>query len=355
MNLNVLFPEPRKDIGLFIKNQIGLSIYPLSIDIENSTLFIPKILRVCLSRILILQKKLNVPKMEIYNTLNGSFENSDTCNKEINNIISKLKASDYSLIEESDSIMIITEVLYYWLNKSVLCCIEPSKIAQIFEVKIDNKTIDTLIGKDLVLLNEIKIKEIQSIIFNSLNKVEYEIFKYVSWFISHLLPLLVEETEAYDKMIEKLSIHLIGYNTEMLIVDNSNNNHYYPHYRKVISQAISLLKLFISSEVFNEKSDINHKNWFPFGACMLYLQNMNNVSSMGDTDKESSPSVNGMSVNEYRLYEMYYSLKNRFEPNEIKKQNNKQPISSKLRKKKGATRNTTTNVTFSNNNLVYKG
>lgn len=90
-------------------------------------------------------------------------------------MILKLKASNYSLIEESESIMIITVVLYKWLNKGVVFCIDPSKIVQIFQVKIDNETIDTLIGKSIVSLSDMIIKEIQSIIFISLNKVEYEI------------------------------------------------------------------------------------------------------------------------------------------------------------------------------------
>lgn len=95
--------------------------------------------------------------------------------------------------------------------------------------------------------------------------------------------------------------------------------------KKLIDQTISLLKLFISFEVLNDNNDTTSpsKAYFPFGTNMLYLQNIHNLSNFENRnnngiDKESfTTSGNGISINEYRLYKLYYSIKMRFDPYEI--------------------------------------
>lgn len=112
--------------------------------------------------------------------------------------------------------------------------------------------------------------------------------------------------------------------------------------------------------MLNDNNDTTSpsKYYFPFGTNMLYLQNIHNLSNVAkrnnnSIDKESiDTSGNRISINEYRLYKLYYSIN--CDLIHMKLINNQLPLKRKLTNKRVSTQNVTINVTFSRSNVVYQ-
>jgi hypothetical protein len=202
-----LFPNKRKKIGDYINNQnimnynfdtdkiivpsIVISYYfkQNNINIKNKKdiykkiidiNFIPKLIFECVEKI-IEQKifnKINLNKL--FDILNGKEEINEE-QFQIKQIISQLKDYNWENFKKVTDINIISEILFIWLNNSVIYCICPQKIEKIindiinlFLLYKENLKSNEEVNKKENMSNNIK-KLFEKYINN--NKYKYEIQK----------------------------------------------------------------------------------------------------------------------------------------------------------------------------------
>ena len=238
-----LFPNKRKKIHVFIKNQkildynfdkdkyavpsiiisyyfknnkIGFNkeLYKKIIDVD----FIPKIIFECIEKIAEIKIFNEMPLKDLYLVLNGMNKLNDNSLNEIRNIKKQLNKNNWELFKKQTDISIISELLFIWLNDCVYNCIDPQKIENIIGQfisicfpKQQNKSLpETSINNnindiDYNLLNNINnlfdvyidnienknfemLKKMIKIIKNDLSKLEYETIKYLSLFLQIIYP-----------------------------------------------------------------------------------------------------------------------------------------------------------------------
>ena len=238
-----LFPNKRKKIHVFIKNQKILDynydkekytipsiiisyyfknnkngynkeLYKKIIDID----FIPKIIFECIEKIAEIKIFNEMSLKDLYLVLNGMNKLNDNTQNEIRNIIKQLKKNNWELFKKQTDISIISELLFIWLNDCVYNFIDPQKVENIIDKFISlclpkqkNKSLpETSINNDINdidynLLNNINnlfdiyidnienknleiLKKMINIIKNDLSKLEYETIKYISLFLQIIYP-----------------------------------------------------------------------------------------------------------------------------------------------------------------------
>ena len=341
-----LFPNKSKKIGDFIVNQnildynfdknkmiipsIIISYYfrniELNIDDKNKIYnkiididYIPKLIFECIEKI-VEQLIVNKIKLkDLYNILNGMEEIEEDDEILIKQIINDLKQSKWETLENIKDINIISEILFLWLNNSVVSCISPQKIENIInefiellpekeninpdvnvnEKDIKDKNLSNNIQKlfDKYINNNINYKdEIKNMILsikNHLTKVEYEIIKYLSIFLQMIYPTnkinsksnnktssnyfnddLINE---YKRFLYKLSLFLLGYNLDKV---NANFDYISPSTELIHSKMlIFIFELFLfyynirnTSELTNDEDIFFiYKNKVDFQSIKKYL------------------------------------------------------------------------------------
>ena len=186
-----------------IKNK--KDIYKKIININ----FIQKMIFECVEKI-IEQKIFNKIKLnKLFDILNGKEEINEE-NFQVKQIISQLKDYNWKNFKKVTDINIISEILFIWLNNSVIYCICPQKIEKIINDiinlflfnKENLKSIEE-VNKKENMRNNIKklfekyinnnkykdeIQKILVLIKDNLTKSEYEIIKYLSLFLQIIYP-----------------------------------------------------------------------------------------------------------------------------------------------------------------------
>ena len=301
-----LFPNKRKKIGDYINNQnimnynfdtdkiivpsIVISyyfkknnkniknkkdIYKKIIDIN----FIPKLIFECIEKI-IEQKifnKINLNKL--FDILNGKEEINEE-NFQVKQIISQLKDYNWKNFKKVTDINIISEILFIWLNNSVIYCICPQKIEKIindiinlFLFNKENLKSNEEVNKKENMRNNIKklfekyinnnkykdeIQKILVLIKDNLTKSEYEIIKYLSLFLLIIYPTNNDFDESnlenkeknfdndmineFKRFLYKLCLFLLGYN-----LDKINS---YPDYISPSNELLNAKMLIFIIELF---------------------------------------------------------------------------------------------------------
>ena len=260
-----LFPNKRKKIHVFIKNQkildynfdkdkyavpsiiisyyfknnkngFNKELYKKIIDVD----FIPKIIFECIEKIAEIKIFNEMPLKDLYLVLNGMNKLNDNSLNEIRNIKKQLNKNNWELFKKQTDISIISELLFIWLNDCVYNCIDPQKIENIIGQfisicfpKQQNKSLpETSINNninniDYNLLNNINnlfdvyidnienkdfemLKKMIKIIKNDLSKLEYETIKYLSLFLQIIYPTNKFNKDSVNN-IEKSNFHIIEY------------------------------------------------------------------------------------------------------------------------------------------------
>ena len=131
--LREIFTKVKKDVFTFIKHQNDLS--PKSYNNQNNyeTSYIPLIIAICLNRILELKKNNTVTNILIYKALNGSFDVSDENYANINSIIQNINNGNWVPLKSCDDVIILSEILFIWLDDCVKACIFPGTIQELYD------------------------------------------------------------------------------------------------------------------------------------------------------------------------------------------------------------------------------
>ena len=341
--LKIIFTNKKISVNRFVKNQMDLNYHKkkkyLSLimssyfnednegesnKIENLNYesfdayknmvdfnYIPKIIYECLERIISIKnnsKNKNITKMELYKILSGEYELNSEISEQIDFIIDNINKNDFTRLRLCESITIISEILFIWLNECVICVISPIKIKEIFNSSIDNNKIVNQYNNIHTLGDIIEnykdvnnnlidycLKEMQII----LSKIEYETLKYFSKFLYLIYPTEDESqnedlVKNYKKMLYKFVLFLIGYNLDEFNKKIETDKRYNQTIK--MEQCISILEFFMFySENQNEINGMEEKFDFDF--------NKNNLK--GKSEKEF-------------YYELYLKLKEKFDKNKGK-------------------------------------
>ena len=104
--------------------------------------YVPKIIYECLERIISIKnnnKHKNISKIQLYKIFSGSVDIDSEKYDEIDSIIDCINKNDFTKLRLCESIEVISELLFIWLNECVICVISPIKIKEIFNLNIENK------------------------------------------------------------------------------------------------------------------------------------------------------------------------------------------------------------------------
>ena len=328
-----LFTSSKKDICTIIKNQIDLyylsNNYQYNSIILNTFLsndsnvdnpminftYIPKIIYTCLDRIIALKLTNKILDSDIYKAVGGAIEINEMTYNSISIIIEHINHSDYSLLEQSESIVIVSEILFIWLNENVISVINPTKIRKIFTQPLPNnnhnKNVILTVGNvidNFKIESESHINESLSFLVSTLSKTEYETLKYISQFLYRIYPLntnnqsLVSE---YKLMLQKLVIFILGFNLDYFIDIETGNE----LEKRIVEETVSLIEFFL----FYKKNDDKSNG----GPCT-------NTKSVFEI--EDGNIINEEDIDDKKLYEVYLNLKKKFEKGETAINNNKRIV-----------------------------
>ena len=260
-SLREIFTTEKMSVGWFVKNQWDLELRDSE---ENKANYIPNLIYKSLNRLIELKNNPKRPYSNnaLYKALNGSLEITDDTFIQIKHMMKKINAGFWEAIDKCESTVIISELLFVWMDESVKYCINPNRIMKVIHNEVFTNNIDIILtGKTS---NVELFYEIYTLIKRCFRKIEIEIFKFLAEFIEKVYPYNMsqgtsnrpslkstfnfnsgksmknnvslhevpttfskDDSDEYHRMLEKLSIYIVGYNIDILyneeiIVNNSN-------------------------------------------------------------------------------------------------------------------------------------
>ena len=224
---------------------------------------------------------------DLYKTLNGMNKITDEDAIQLSVIKKNLNENNWELLIENENLLIITELLFSWLNESVTECINPKKIQKLWNKcsklfngntnnqkkvtdsqesnsNISNTFEEFMRGDNPIPKNKIfQFINIFQIIFS---KTEVEIIKFLSLFLTLIYPRVNIENNnnisanlirEYKRFMFKLCFFLLGYNLDKVnaISDNKNLKEFIDAKRFIL---ILEFFIFYSSKDENNKTKNNN-------------------------------------------------------------------------------------------------
>ena len=273
--------------SIFNKNQFGGQMID-SIDTLSKIIniqYIPKILIKCLDKIILIRDQLGLQTEVLYQTLNGKNSFLEEDNIQLNVIKKKINENNWDLLDQSNNLLIITELFFSWLNENVIECINPKKIERLWYKcsklfnesssnvslnKSDSKreSIDTspfdefMRGSNPIPKNKIyKFISVFQLIFS---KTECEIIKFISLFLLSIYPRVntgnasPDLIREYKRFVYKLCLFLLGYNLDKVnaIANNKTLKEYTDAKRLIL-----ILEFFIFYSSKDEKKTNTHTSF----------------------------------------------------------------------------------------------
>ena len=349
-NLRMIFTKQKKDIYSFIKHQndLLLKIYNNQNNYENETTFIPKILTICMNKLIELKNANQITNVKICKALNGSYDINDEMYNNISSIMENINKGNWKQIERCQDVIILSELLFIWLDDCVKACIYPDTMKIIFD---ENKKLFKQKKSFIEYIFEYKnldnetITSMYSYIKSIFKKYEWEMLKFFATFLKEIYPInnnsnernFHEEKRQYKHMIEKFSIFILGYNIDILYDnDEEESKNYSPNYfsnEKTFIfnnvQYMILILKFLRDTLIENKKDYNDVNYLQSPKHLNENFNNNNKVSIIDMNKLNildSNITNNKNLNSFlkldspdqrsSLFNIYNILKLHFEKNE---------------------------------------
>ena len=207
-----VFTSEKYDVDYFIKHQCDLGM-----DDNKKNDFIPKIIWMSIDMLYNLRfdEKANYDNNTIYKALNGSLEITQEDYKEMIKIVDDINEWNWDSFQNNNKIVILSELLFNWLEDCVTFCISPQKVNEIFlNHNFNSEIIEITNGNN----DENFIKSVNENIESNFKKLEIEIINYIATFLCNIYPKVhIDQIIEYKRMIEKISIYLLGFNIELLL------------------------------------------------------------------------------------------------------------------------------------------
>ena len=213
-----------------LENEVNTNINNISSDIIDIR-YIPNIILICLDKIIQIKNKEGIKNENLYPILNGLNQISKEESKEISLIKREININNWQLLLENENLSIITEILFNWMNESVVHCINPKKIEklwnkgnQLFNNNIQNSTPNNDFDefmKGNSPKSKSRIIQFTKLFILIFSKTECEIIKYISIFLRFIYPIVTKEKmdspdiiREYKRFIYKFCLFLLGYNLD---------------------------------------------------------------------------------------------------------------------------------------------
>jgi hypothetical protein len=192
MRLKEVFTEEKCDIDFFIQNQNNLNVGKYNFNHFEYNYFVPVILQYLVDCILNLKDKYINSVIDFYKNFNKVFSGKiRENNEEFYIFINNINNGNYEILQKKNDIILIIELLYYWLKNCVNYCISFKSISSLSDDFQNYKSC-------------FKEYELENILF------------FIDFF-KNLKCENEEETNEKNLIMEKLFISLIG-------IDNNNND-----------------------------------------------------------------------------------------------------------------------------------
>ena len=224
--------------------------------------FVPKLIVKVLERICFLKKKHNLDNIMIYKLFQGLLID---WNDELENILVAMKnminKSNWVLFDETENLMIIIELLFDWFEDCVEFVISPERTEIIISNNLYNeysKLIDDFISFQNI--DNCKIKEFFDFIKKEYHCFEYEVLFYFANFLLNFPPKGIEEEGNFDKMIERLSLELLGFSFS----EKTTNEKYNELILPLIKGLSKIIKSIYYSLKITENESLNESTCFFF-------------------------------------------------------------------------------------------
>ena len=210
--LKKVFTSEKYDVDYFIKHQCDLGM-----DDNKKNDFIPKIIWMSIDMLYNLRfdENANYDNNTIYKALNGSLEITQEDYKEMIKIVDDINEWNWDSFQNNNKIVIFSELFFNWLEDCVTFCISPQKVNEIFlNHNFNSEILEITNGNN----NENFIKNVNENIEANFKKLEIEIINYIATFLCNIYPKVhIDQIIEYKRMIEKISIYLLGFNIELLL------------------------------------------------------------------------------------------------------------------------------------------
>ncbi len=222
IQLRKIFTNEKYEVDYFIKHQCDLSI-----EDSYKNIYIPKIIWLCLDILfdLYFSEYNSFDNVTIYKGLNGSLDITDEDIKEIIKIVDELNNGNWDILVKNNKVIIITEIFYNWLEDSVTYCISPKRINEIFKEPNFILNIFKILNENCI--DDNIVESIYENITFHLKKVELEIARYIAHFLNDIYPNEINEKSEsfieYKRMVEKISIYMLGFNIDLLLFFKSKS------------------------------------------------------------------------------------------------------------------------------------
>ena len=193
--------------------------------------FIPKLIVNVLEKISVLKKKYNLENIMIYKFFQGILID---WNDELENILSAMKKminkNNWKLFEETENLMLLIELLFDWFEDCVEYVISPERTENIILSDIyneyDSQKDSFITGR--TTNDNLKRKEFFDMIKKEYHCFEYEVLFYFASFLLNFPPTGIEEEGNFDKMIDRLSLELLGFSFSEKNCNEKYNEMTYP-------------------------------------------------------------------------------------------------------------------------------
>ena len=252
---NFYFKETR-NIENFLKNQDDLNIDKYTFINFKYNKSVPIFLLYIFDSIIDIKNKTNLDELSLYNYLNSSINTHETDSELINTIIKNVNEYNWDILYSCEDPIILKELLFYWLNKSIEYVFNPDNISKINENLEDfDKNLKTCEYQTLLVIAKfiklIKDKEDNKEIEKQRNIFIRKICKYSLGYSSDENNLKNDEIDNIEKLF-KLIMHLIfKESNDINLEENSDKN-------QILSNVYEQLREYFENKKNKRKFELPH-------------------------------------------------------------------------------------------------
>ena len=254
----------KKTIETYIKNQNDLNVDNYKFDFFSYKKYVPLFIQYIFNAILVLKNSNELDLTTIYKTLNGTSDIIKNLNNYLNPIIESINAGNFNILNTIEDIVILSELLYLWLEKSIDYVIEDKNLDNFDFSKKDESDFNKIFEDNF---NKLKIYEKDTILF----------------FINFIYLLKtnkdLDDPKNLKLMCEKFCIYLLGYDINNIDQDLNKKRH--------IETLLDIFYYYLNNnEKINDIYNVSNKE--------LRLNNILNICQ-SVLDQNNNDSVNANS------------------------------------------------------------
>ena len=259
----------KKTIETYIKNQNDLNVDNYKFDFFSYKKYVPLFIQYIFNAILVLKNSNELDLTTIYKTLNGTSDIIKNLNNYLNPIIESINAGNFNVLNTIEDIVILSELLYLWLEKSIDYVIEDKNLDNFDFSKKDESDFNTIFEDNF---NKLKIYEKETILF----------------FINFIYLLKtnkdLDDPKNLKLMCEKFCIYLLGYDINNIDQDLNKKRH--------IETLLDIFYYYLNNnEKINDLYNVSNKELRLnniLNICQSVLEQNNNDSVNANSNKNKN-------------------------------------------------------------------